>query len=148
MRAPPYHPATNGAAERFVQVLKKSLKWNSQLTIQHQLSNLLLSYSAVNTATHYEWRITCRAFPQTAAESPPVNDETRPKGSSPSQLSKRSRRSRTTTARRSCVPSLMPEETVAVRQFRGPHKWQRGVVVQRLGPTNYIVQVANRTLQE
>ena len=32
-----------------------------------------------------------------------------------------------------------------MRQFRGPDKWQRGVV-QRLGPTSYIVQVANRTL--
>ena len=42
--------------------------------------------------------------------------------------------------------SFMPGETVAVRQFRGPDKWKRGVVVQRLGPTSYIVQVANRTL--
>ena len=40
----------------------------------------------------------------------------------------------------------MPGETVAVRQFRGPDKWQRGVVVQCLGLTSYIVQVANRTL--
>ena len=40
----------------------------------------------------------------------------------------------------------MPRETVAVRQFRGPDKWQRGVVVQCLGLTSYIVQVANRTL--
>ena len=38
----------------------------------------------VNT-THYNWHITCQAFSQTAAESPPVNGETRPRGSSPSQ---------------------------------------------------------------
>ena len=49
------------------------LKRNSQLTIQHQLSIL--------STTHY----TCRAFPQAAAESSPVNGETRPRGSSPSQ---------------------------------------------------------------
>ena len=33
-----------------------------------------------------------------------------------------------------------------MRQFRGPHKWRRGVVVQCLGPTSYMVQVASRTL--
>ena len=42
--------------------------------------------------------------------------------------------------------SFMPGETVAVRRFWGPDRWQRGVVVQRLGPTTYTVQVANRTL--
>ena len=38
----------------------------------------------VNT-THYDWHITPQAFPQVAAESSPVNGETRPRGSSPPQ---------------------------------------------------------------
>ena len=38
----------------------------------------------VNT-THCDWCIIGRAFPQTAAESSPVNGETGPRGSSPSQ---------------------------------------------------------------
>ena len=43
-RSAPYHPATNGAAERMVQVLKKGLKLASRLSVDHQLANLLLSY--------------------------------------------------------------------------------------------------------
>ena len=40
----PYYPATNGAVERFVQVLKGRLKTTSGLSMQHQLANILLSY--------------------------------------------------------------------------------------------------------
>ena len=43
-RSAPYHPATNGAAERMVQVLKKGLKLASRLGVDHELANLLLSY--------------------------------------------------------------------------------------------------------
>ena len=43
-RSAPYHPATNGAAERMVQILKKGAKLASQLSVDHQLANLLLSY--------------------------------------------------------------------------------------------------------
>ena len=43
-RSAPYHPATNGVAERIFQVLKKCLKLASRLSVDHQLANMLLSY--------------------------------------------------------------------------------------------------------
>jgi len=50
-RSAPYHPATNGAAERMVQVLKKGLKLASRLSVDHQLTNLLLSYRSTPHST-------------------------------------------------------------------------------------------------
>ena len=50
-RSAPYHPATNGAAERMVQVLKKGLKLASWLSVDHQLANLLLSYQSTPHST-------------------------------------------------------------------------------------------------
>ena len=40
----PYHPATNSAAERIVQILKQALKSVSGSNINHKLSNFLLTY--------------------------------------------------------------------------------------------------------
>ena len=52
-RSGPYHPAANGAAERFVQVLKKSLKNKpGSLTMVDHLASFLLVYrSTPHTAT-------------------------------------------------------------------------------------------------
>ena len=45
-RTAPYHPATNGAAERFVQTLKKSIMAGrrDKRSDQHKLSSFLLKY--------------------------------------------------------------------------------------------------------
>ncbi|XP_062514788.1 uncharacterized protein LOC134190352 [Corticium candelabrum] len=52
-RTPPYHPASNGQAEWFVQEVKKSLKTRPQgRSISHQILLLLLKYRTTpNTTT-------------------------------------------------------------------------------------------------
>ena len=48
----PYHPATNGAAERAVQVVKQAVKkMNSKLTLKWQLVRFLLIYQTTPHAT-------------------------------------------------------------------------------------------------
>ena len=44
IRSAPYHPATNGAAERFMQKFKMAMKTNADRTISHRLANFLLAY--------------------------------------------------------------------------------------------------------
>jgi transposase InsO family protein len=53
IRCAPYHPASDGLSERFVQSLKIALKANivSGLTLEHRLSNFLLSYRSTPNAT-------------------------------------------------------------------------------------------------
>ena len=53
IRCAPYHPASNGLAERFVQSLKMALKStvNSGLSLQHHFSNFLLKYCSTPHAT-------------------------------------------------------------------------------------------------
>ena len=49
---PPYHPASNGQAERMVQVFKKSMEGRpSGRSIQHQISLLLLRYRTTPNIT-------------------------------------------------------------------------------------------------
>ena len=53
IRSAPYHPATNGAVERFVQTLKKSLRASSRdgLNLPFSLANFLLQYRSTPHAT-------------------------------------------------------------------------------------------------
>ena len=52
----PYHPSTNGTAERFVQTFKKAMKAlrNSSLTQTHRLYNFLLTDHTTPHATTNE----------------------------------------------------------------------------------------------
>ena len=139
-RSAPYHPATNGAAERFVQVLKKSLKTaDPRLSKEHQLSNLLMIYrSTPHTVTgvspaelfikrQLRTRITVvRPDPEAAARK--------------KQNQQKEQHDHNTKKLR----SFLPGDRVAVRQFRGQAKWAMGTIIQCLGPVGYMVQLAHK----
>ena len=139
-RSAPYHPATNGAAERLVQVLKKSLKLDSDLTKEHQLANLLLHY---------------RTTPHTTTGVPPaelfLKRQLRTRLSlvkpdpEAAMRKKQQQQQQQHDQGTKTLRVFQPGDRVAVRQFRGPDKWALGTVVQRLGPVAYMVQLAHKT---
>ena len=53
VRSSPYHPATNGQAERFVQTLKHALRVSKGdgHTLQHRLASFLLNYRNARHST-------------------------------------------------------------------------------------------------
>ena len=53
IRCAPYHPSSNGAAERFIQTFKRSMKASQKdgRTFSHRLADFLLTYRAIPHAT-------------------------------------------------------------------------------------------------
>lgn len=128
----PYHPATNGLAERMVQSLKNSIKADkSARSLQHKIDRFLFAYRRAPHATT---------------------------GHSPAQLlfgrQLRSRLDLLTplSVKREVDKKLLKDETrsltsftegatVWVRNYRGGPKWVSGTVLERTGPLMYQVQV-------
>ena len=56
IRSAPYHPSSNGAAERFVQTFKRAMKSNQfhKVPFEHRLMNFLLTYCSTPHATTNE----------------------------------------------------------------------------------------------
>ena len=53
IKSSPYHPATNGLSERFVQTLKQALRVsrNDNRSLQHRLASLLMNYRNARHST-------------------------------------------------------------------------------------------------
>ncbi|XP_039525150.1 uncharacterized protein K02A2.6-like [Pimephales promelas] len=144
---PPYHSASNGAAERSVQILKRALvkqvldaRGHPRISLQHRLSNFLLMY---------------RATPHAVT------------GRSPAELFiKRELRTRFSLLRpdlsrtiehqqakqklyhdkdRLKLREFQENDQVRVKNFRGgDEKWTAATVIKRLGPVTYRVWEGNR----
>ncbi|XP_058444176.1 uncharacterized protein K02A2.6-like [Malaya genurostris] len=123
----PYHPATNGQAERFIQTLKAKLKSLrcDKTTMHAELCNILLSYrKTVHPATGkspsvmlFNRQIRSRLdlmIPNTAAVSRDVEGKVR----------------------------CLPEGTrVAARDYLDKTKWKYGVVTEKLGKLHYNIEL-------
>jgi hypothetical protein len=127
----PYHPATNGQAERFVQIMKQSLRAmeNEPGDITLKLSRFLMQY---------------RITPHTTTKRSPAE-----------LMFGRKIRSRLDIMRSNIqqemnlnnfetpkkTPSYVPGQPVQIRFYNGPCKWKFGTVVCQKGQLNYAVLV-------
>lgn len=140
-RVAPYHPASNGAAERCVQTVKQSLRKYSvgtQLTKESWLANFLLRYRCtphtVTGVSPAELFLKRRLRNRFSLLKPHLERHMEEKQTQQKEQHDRSRVK---------LRELVSGDPVHVRNHRGsgPPKWVAGKIIRRLGPLTYLVQV-------
>lgn len=139
IRSAPYHPATNGLAERFVQTFKHALKASKGTAqVRQQLEEFLLTYRNTPHATTKETPAMLflgrRLRSRLDCLKPSVAGAVHR-----SQDAQQQRRQHHAKDRQFEVG-----ESVLVRDYRkGEEKWAQGVVREKTGPVSYKVNVGS-----
>ena len=137
IRNAPYHPSSNGQAERFVQTLKRSLKASEKdgRSLSHRLSEFLLTYRTTPHATTN--RSPCELFLKRHLRTrfdllrSPTKGVVEAK-----QAGQKLHRDR-----RANLRSLFPGSSVMVRSYHGEDRWIPGTVFRKLGPVTYSIDI-------
>ena len=133
-RSAPYHPATNGLAERFVQTLKQSLRAMSSqpISLNVKLANFLLTYHnsphPTTNETPAKMFLGRNLRTQLDLLKPDVKSVVNDK-----------QFSRTFTSGKNKLRQFEPGQTVNVHDYRGANKWKTADIVNRSGPLMYEV---------
>ncbi|CAI5682743.1 unnamed protein product [Oreochromis niloticus] len=137
IRSMPYHPATNGLAERFVQTFKHALRASrGTAPVQQRLDTFLLTYRNTPHATTRETPailfIGRKLRSRLDFLKPSVAGAVRRSQDAQQQCRQQHSRDRRFTV----------GEPVLVRDYRkGEDKWTPGVVLEKTGPVSYKVNV-------
>lgn len=145
---PPYHPASNGAAERSVQVLKQALRkqltssqqGQPKMTMERRLANFLFRYrNTPHTVTGVSPAVLfLKRQPRTRFTIllPSVENVVEKQ-----QEKQRLQHDRS----RVKLREFENRTSVSVRNHRGTsEKWLPGTVIRRLGPLTYLVRVGRQ----
>ena len=140
-RCSPYHPASNGAVERFIQTFKQSMKasQNDSHTLQHRLMNFLLSYRVTPHATTNQ--SPCSLFLKrtlrTRFSLVLPNTESQVFKKQADQVAQHNQHAKSR--------YFTIGETVMARNFRPGTKWIPGTITKQKGPLTFIVQLDSGT---
>jgi hypothetical protein len=128
----PYHPRTNGLAERFVKTIKEHLETNqASVPLQHKVDNFLLTYRNCPHAT-------TGISPAMALFNRPLRcrlDLLKP------ELTDRMAEKQTKD--QSNVRVFSASDVVLARDYTSGNKWAIGQIMQQTGPLSYLVKVKN-----
>jgi len=145
-RTPPYHPASNGAAERAVQTLKRALEKASmspksaQRPLPHVLANFLFTYR--NTPHSLTGKTPAELF----LKRLPRTRLALVKPSLQAKVLVKQAETKVSHDRKSVSRKFELYDEVRVRQMRGGReKWIPGKVIKINGPLTYIVRVIGGT---
>ena len=139
IRCAPYHPASNGLAERFVQSLKMNLKstLNSGLSLSQRVSNYLFTNRSTPHATTgvSPYFYIVRFVPGLIYSVLIVIPEY--------FLNRLNRKHSMTRAR---YTEFFVGQSVMARNLRPGPDWVPAIIVERLGPVSYLVETSERQL--
>lgn len=128
-RSAPFHPATNGQAERFVQTLKAKLKClsNSEKDLHEKVQSILSHY---RITPHYE-----------TGKSPAEILFKYPVRSKFSLISPKNMGNKSQSIDQRKVKSFKKGDRVAVRDYLHAQRWQFGVIVKVMGRLHYRIRL-------
>ncbi|XP_034561964.1 uncharacterized protein K02A2.6 [Notolabrus celidotus] len=139
IRSAPYHPATNGLAERFVQTLKHALKTSrGQGTLHQRLHQFLLTYRTsphATTKTSPASLMLKRELRTTFDLLKPSTVKDTVQGQQEKQVTRRALQAKSRV--------FGPGESVLVRNYCGEPKWIPATIIAKTGPVSYTVQTAD-----
>lgn len=135
IRTPPYSPKSNGSAEKFVRTFKDFMRKekNNPGDIEKKTSQFLFGY---RTAPHTKTKIT----PARAMFGRELN--TLLKLTHPDLENSMASKHPSATGRQQ-IRELSVGDPVMVRDYRENKRWRKGVIVRKLGPVTYTVQVGD-----
>ena len=135
IKSAPYHPSTNGIAERFVQSFKRAMLTNESLPLEQRLASFLLQY---RTTVH----ATTNATPCMLLMNRQLRtrlDLLRPNIGV--QVANKQADQKVSHDQHSRDREFMIGQRVMVRNLRPGPTWIPGTIVGRNGPLSYVVQV-------
>ncbi len=139
IRSAPYHPSTNGLAERFVQTFKNSMKAseNNGKSLNTRIASFLASYRSTPHATTgvapNELFLQRKVHTKFDMLQPDVQRVVQDKQSLQKKYHDNRAKLRTFT----------PSQTVMARDYLSSKKWIPGVIETSSGPTMYKVKIYN-----
>ena len=140
IRCAPYHPASNGIAERFVQILKRAMKAGAADTAQplsQRLANFLFAYRCTPHATTNE--APCQLFLSRKLRT--RLDLLRPNYEE--HVQKRHAQQKKDHDQHARSMELDEGKRVMVRNFGQGADWVVGVIEKMIGPLSYMVKVGD-----
>ena len=138
-RTPPYHPASNGAAEHSVQVVKQGMrKMGPSTPLKERLAKFLLIYRSMLHATTGmrpdELFLRRRLQTRFSLLSPNLTP----------RVEKHQQKQKAAHDGKRSLQRFKEEEKVLVLNKRGKTKWLSGTIVQQTSPVTYLVKVGPR----
>ena len=133
----PYHPASNGLAERAVQIVKKGLKKLVSGSIRDRLAKSLMAYRLTPQST------TGISPAELLLGRRPRSRLDLLKPHTAERVEDRQSKQKKQHDERACVQKLVVGEEVYVRNYHGGEKWLPGVIEKRTGPVSFLVKLSD-----
>ena len=139
IRSAPYHPQTNGEAERFVQTFKRAMKADDRHVtdeeLDRRLQQFLLKYRVTPHAT------TGRTPAELFLNRKPTTVLDRLRPHLRNEVERRVQGQRRERLEKGQQPKFNVGDRVYARFWYGSRRWRKGRIVALAGPLSYDVQV-------